>query len=279
MYWDDEQALEDYGEAGWSIWDELVASIANWKDTYREYWGLGTYVRPEEHSEEVHKVSKFDHELAGIILKGVSSLTLAGASENADVNVTANNLKWLRKALREKKASPVVRDWVGLQLAEEAIQQASSSTDRAFRLLGVIQGRRLSDRASAYLSRVTRLYVLGLEIETGAMCRSALEAALLSCLEKELNQDSEPPALRDLIRIAGEEGFLEGFEAARNKKGWRAKRESPLWRATRLQRAGNFIMHEFAHYPPEADAIHDGFEAVRDLALVLAGLFPPATFE
>src|SRR5207302_1515873 len=121
-----------------------------------------------------------------------------------------------------------------------ALEQLKSSTLRLQRVVGLIRGRGLSERAAEYVLRAVRLYVWGFEQECAIMCRSALEAALLVRLDDCVNLDTAPPDLDQLIKVAGEKDILQGYELApHSKKGWRARRETPLWRAQRVQRTGN----------------------------------------
>lgn len=279
MYWDDDFAFEEYDTTGWSIWAELRDVVAQWEGTYRDYWALGKK-RGGHLTEEQARDAKSSHAIAQAMLRMIKALTIAGAADQGKaINLTTSNLKWIRKVLRAQKDSAVVSDWIGLELAKDFVAQIDGASDRAFRLLGVLQGRTISDRSASYLSRVSTLYLQGLELETGVMCRAALEAALASRLEEEIDADGFPPGLDELLRVAGETGLLEGYEETRSRRGWRARTGSPLYRADRIRRAGNFIIHDFLSYPQEAGAIKDGFECIRELTLVLLVLFPPPAFE
>jgi hypothetical protein len=111
-----------------------------------------------------------------------------------------DQLKQIRELLRLYAKSPLIRDSVGLALAKEVTEQMTGATDRALRLLGILMAQRLSGRASDYVARVSRLYIQGFEIETGVMCRSALEAALAE-------------RLKNLIRYwLGEHRLKPGYE-------------------------------------------------------------------
>lgn len=279
MYWDDNFAFEEYGARGWSIWAELRDVVAQWEGTYQDYWALGK--KAAEHlTEEQARETKSSHAIAKAMLKMIRALTVAGAADpGMAINLTTSNLKWIRKVLRAQKDSAVVSDWIALELAKDFVAQIDGASDRAFRLLGVLQGRTISDRSASYLSRVSTLYLQGLELETGVMCRAALEAALLARLEEEIDADGFPPSLDALLRVAGEKGILDGYEKTRSRRGWRASTGSVLYRADRIRRTGNFIIHDFLSYPQDAGAIKDGFECIRELTLVLQDLFPPPAFE
>ena len=128
-------------------------------------------------------------------------------------------------------------------------------------MVDVLQGRTITDRSADYLGRVASLYVQALDLETGVMCRAALEAALLSRLEDEIDGDAPLLSLDGLLQLAGRTDALAGYDKARTKRGWRARSGTPLHRADRIRRAGNFIIHDFLRYPDEADAIKNALNA------------------
>lgn len=277
---DEEAALDEYGGGAWSIWGEFRYQVSLWNDIYLIYWGLGKGEPREGLDESLQKLARSQHSVANVALKMIRSLSLSAAAENREsVNPTASDLKFLRKLFRDFSKTPVAKDWVGLQLADDITKELLGADDRAFRLLGVMQGKSLSSRAAGYLSRVAALYVRGLELEVGMMCGATLEAALLSRLEDDIDGNKEPPSLERLIQLAGKTGALTGRESASNRRGWRARTGTPLYRAERIRRMRNFIIHEFASYPTESGAIQDSFEAIRELSLTLSELFPPPTFK
>jgi len=280
VIWDDEEALYQFGEKDWSIWTELPYVVSLWEDTYKEYWGLDRTECPEGTDAAAWTEHKRQHEFAATMLKMIAALSVTGAAEDGrDLTLTKSQLKWIRDLLRAHSKSSLIRDRIGFLLAHEFTEQVSGATDRALRLLGIVIGRSLSDRASTYLARVVRLFIQGWEIETGIMCRSALEAALVDRLDGQFDGDVEPPKLIELIRLAGEQRVLGGFELANNKRGWRGRTNTGMWRALRIQRLGNYIVHEFPRFPEEAGEIRDAFEAVRELTLLVGELFPAPEFE
>lgn len=272
MIWDDDFALEDYDKPQWSIWASLDELVVLWTEKYKSYW------TSSELSVKDRADAKAARHIADVILPMISALSIAGAAERKnDVDVSKEDLKTLRRALRAQKDIPASRDWISLRLAAGVTNRAKGATDRAFRLVGILHGKMLSDRAAAYLARVSTLYTNGWELEAGMMCRSTLEAALLERLAPYFNGDREPPSLDKLLRLAGEHGVLDGYElAGRTRRGWKTTPGSMLHEADRIRRAGNYITHEMLSYPTETGALKDAFDAIRALVRVLQKLFPPA---
>lgn len=276
MYWDDEFALDEYDAADWSIWPQLRETVHLWRQTYKEYWGLDEGTPSDHVTESLVRDAKAAHQLAGLMLRMIKALTIAWSVEPGEsVNLSSDDLASLRKGFRAQKNHPVVKDRIALELATEFTEQISGADDRAFRLVGLLQGRSISDRSAHYLARVATLYLQGLELESGVMCRAALEAALLNRLKEYFELDRRPPSLDDLVRIAGEKNVLDGYEKSSTKRGWRSRLGSSLDRANRIRRAGNYIVHDFLSFPQEAGAISNAFECIRELMLVLQKLFPP----
>lgn len=276
MYWDDEYALGEYAELSWDLWRELGECRFQWLETYVEYWGLRTKTRPEHLTEKQWKTAKANDLIATAVYRMAVALTVQGAAP-AGRKVEFGNEEWkrMRKALRVYSKGPQIIDRLGLEIADEALGQLEGSTRRAVRLISLIRGRGLSARASEYVTRAAKLYVWGLEPECAVMCRSALEAALATRLEEHYDQDASPPTLNDLIKLAGEQDLLDGFELAPGAtKGWRARHGSALWSAQRITWAGNYVAHDMPTFRQECGDLRDAFTTLRELALVLAKLFP-----
>ena len=275
MYWDEDFALNEYGGDDWSIWTQLSEVIDLWEQTYRRYWALDGRTYGDHLSAELAQHAASADKNAMVILRMVRSLTLGGAAQpGQSFSVSSDSLARIRNFLRDEGKLPVIFDRVSLELAKEYTAQVDGATERAFRLLGVLQGRTISDRSADYLRRVSALYIQGLELETGIMCRAALEAALLYRLEDQLDLDKRSPSLDALLKMAGQTGVLKEYQPWRNKRGWRARRGTPLARADRIRQTGNFILHDFLRFPDHDDAIKDAFECIRELSLVLIELFP-----
>lgn len=268
MYWDHASADEQYGKPGWDLWAELLDCQDHWSDTYRSYWGLDADPLPDH-----LLIQKF---LAEITLQMALALSVqGGAKSGKHPEFTQDELKTLRRALSKASSNgPQIRDQVSLTLAKEALDQLGKSTDRALRLVSLIQGKGLSERASQYVYRAARLYVWGFEPECAIMCRSALEAALATALEAHIDMDHAQPSLDELIKGAGQHKLLAGYEAARTEKGWRARRDTVLWAAQRIQRTADGAAHQFPVLGQDSDDFQDAFEVLQELTVVLNALFP-----
>ena len=281
MLWDDQGALSQYDSESWSIWSELAEVITLWEETYRDYWGLDGRPKPPHADEAKWVLYKSQNELASKILTVARALHIGAAAPNDSgaTPVTDEQLKWFRKVLRAETESPIIKDRIGFALARDVVTQVSGATNRAVRLLGVVQGKRLSARAFAFIRRATQLYVWGFEPECVVMCRAGLESALLERLGDVIDPDQGEPELASLIRMAGEHGILTGYEMVPTQSGWRARHGSPLWRAQRLRWSGNYAAHDAPELRQEHHDIVNAFEAIRELSLILRELFPPPKFE
>lgn len=164
MY-DEELFLERYNADNWDIWSQLDEVLWLWKDTYREYWGIDRRSPPGGLTEAQWKDAKISDKLAAAFLKWGLALSLFPSSASApEQPISTTKLKEFRTALREHAKLPIVRDRVGLELATDAVKQLAGSTRRALRLLGIVQGRQLSERASMYVAsagRVQRVTLVG----------------------------------------------------------------------------------------------------------------------
>jgi hypothetical protein len=282
MLWDDEGALVEYDGPHWSIWGEMKDLVQLWYDTYAEYWGVNGNARPTEFTDVQWKNYQQADRLAELMLQIVEALNIFGVAKQnpSAISFTRDQLRAIRASLRTQSKSGLIKDRISLEIARQVTRQVDGASDRALKLLGLVRGQGLSVRASAFISRATKLYLWGFDPEAAIMCRAALQAALLERLEPVLDQDRAEPNLDALVRLAGQRGVLEGYEETdTNRAGWRARTDTPLWRAQRLKWIGNFAAHEAPAFDPEVEGIPTGFEAIRELSAVLGFLFPPPTFE
>jgi hypothetical protein len=209
----------------------------------------------------------------------VLSISGGVAAGNEPPTFTESQQKDFRGFLRELSKHPVARDRIALDLASIELRRLRGSEQRVARLAGLVHGRGLTPIASQFVDRATRLFIAGFEVEAAIMCRSALEGGLFERCREDFNQDGYPPSLDQLLEKAGRMGYLEGFERAANRKGWRSRTDSQLWRAEQLKRLGNHLIHESPNWSSNPTKVDDAFEAIRELSHVLEWLFPPPTFE
>jgi hypothetical protein len=275
--------MSDYNPDQPESLHNLLGAYVNvyWND-YQHYWGLVD--EPDaKRSEKQRKVHRALDEM-GETLRG-SMRTLAPDSEAVET---------IRRLLRSMGLEPkepldaaavmkalhhtaIVRDCISISLAfEVADTLLPAAESRVADLVALIATRRLSPMASKYLERATGLHLWGFEPEAVIMCRSVLEAALVARLGTIIKLDEPPPPLEALNRCAGQLNLLPGYENAKNRRGWRAVRNSPLWDAERLRWTGNQLLHEVPELDADVAGLPDSASAVRALAGLLNRLYPAA---
>lgn len=251
---------EAYGEEGWTLWRELDFVSDHWYNAYREYWGLDQQACPEHLTfDQWESARRFSAAAPNLFKLGLAMNTRAVLRTDASAPMDSRTLSAFRESLSSFGQSPLVRDNADFELATDAIQRLRHATDRFVSLLDLVLDHPLSPRASDYLARATRLYVLGFDPECLVMCRAALDAAL-----QERIDDDELQRLgiqrRDLwwrIRAAESLGLFDT-----------TLRDS----ADRLRQAGNQAIHTAPGFLVEG--IGDARTAVSVLSELLRALFP-----
>lgn len=259
----------------------LGLEVATYWRQYLEYWEIQENVEDPRHDEAARRLHRKLDAIGGAVRKLLHTLSpdagaMVAIRDFVDVSEAEDPLEAAAEVIRLVQDTPIVRDSIrialGFEAAEELLPRAES---RISDLLTLVAARSVSPRAASFLDRATRLYLWGFDPECVIMCRAVLEAALTSRLAGDVDVDDAAPNLDNLLRIAGGRKVLAGFERADNRKGWRAKKGSPLWRAERLKWAGNEILHQRPEVAgSRATDIKDAREAVRELAWVLSELFP-----
>jgi hypothetical protein len=104
--------------------------------------------------------------------------TLFGTNPEAQLDYTT--------AAKFLAGHTVVKDCININLGFEATDSLLHNAEiRAPILLQLLEERRLSNRARAFLDRATRLFLWGFDPETIIMCHAVLDAALESVLTDE----------------------------------------------------------------------------------------------
>ena len=274
MYSDEDFMWEAYDADGWTIWRELKDAHSEWDSLFRRYWGLDDKECPFHLSERTWRLASNTKRTIPQLTEIAYALNLNEiAPRDKQLELADGQIKTVRRMLRSHADSVIVKDCVGLKLARESLDQLTGASERCLRLLNIIQGRGISPRASEFIRRATELYVWGFEVESVIMCRSVLEAALVSRLDEELDLDEPPPPLDELIRLAGVHTILAGYHPLPDNK-WRARRSTPLWQAQRIKWLGNYLIHESPKFRGDPDDIPDAFSAIRELSILLGLLFP-----
>lgn len=262
-------------DADWSIWSWLKSEGEDWTRLIRDYWGIDETKCPEHLKFPTWESARVFSRVADRLLVSGRTLSLeSSASAPSPVRLTQEQLRTLQTTLRSLRSNPIVRDLIGVALAREDLTRAAGAEMRFFRLVSLMRQSAVSDRAARYVDRVTSLYLFGFEPEVAVMARGALEAALRDRLGQAFVKSSLPPTLEEMMAHAGETGVLPQLIKDRSPRGWFPKARTALWHADRIRLAGNFALHDEPTYRPPDDGIHDAYNAIRELALVLRVLFP-----
>jgi len=275
-----DHALEAYNQKNWSVWRELEDSVEFWRDIYLTYWELGGSNRPSYLPDVDSESVSFQHSMAPKILRMARTLSISAAREDGQpgAELTKSEESWLRVVLGDVSKSPVVRDYVALEVADAVLSRLNGAEERAIKLVSLVRGRGLGALASAYVKRATSLYVDGYNVEAAIFCRSALEASLGNRCSAWYDDNEGTPDLYRLLRIAGENGVLDGWEKW-PKDRWSAKRGSQLYRADQLRRMANHLVHEVPDFNTNPTEIRDAFHAIEELCSVVGWLFPAPEFQ
>lgn len=149
-----------------------------------------------------------------------------------------------------------------------SVNRDSSESVRRYRLLLLSAFEHpISPIASQYYSRAARLFLLGLDLECVALCRSTLESALRYQLEESaLTEAGIAKRHHDEFDLAG---LIEG---AFRLRIWNAREKQY---ATKIRLVGNSVLHP--KDPEELDQVRsqaDAQQRLADLAKLLRKLFP-----
>lgn len=253
---------------------------------YLSHWGLNKS-SPNSFDDETREINQGLARLATAFLRGMHSLQLtdearglaSGFVKGAGLESFVEGLSDAEIA-RMMRNAPVVRDGIKYELAMEAVDTLlSTAEDRAPELLAHLATRKLGLAATAYVERVTRLYLWGFDPECLAMCRATLEAALADRLYSVLPPDEQTPKLEQLLRLAGERSLLPGYgtlpKRSARDRGWRAARGTLLWKADRVRSLGNHVLHEEPALREDQEDPADIDTALRYFVDVIDRLFPP----
>lgn len=259
----------------------LALHVGDYWNHYLEYWELKDDVEDSRYDDATRRLHRKLDAIGGAVRKLLHTLSpdaeaVVAIRDFVDVSEAEEPLEAAAEVIRLVHETPIVRDSIrialGFEAAEELLPRAEG---RISDLLTLVAARSVSPRAAPFLDRATRLYLWGFDPECVIMCRAVLEAALTSRMAGDLDVDDQAPNLDNLLRIAGGRKILEGFERADNRKGWRARKGSPLWRAERLKWAGNEVLHQQPEVAGSRSTdIKDAREAVSELADVLSLIFP-----
>ena len=125
--------------------------------------------------------------------------------------------------------------------------------NRIENLIGLAQNAAPSQRASSTLAKVVRCYLLGLDAETIAMCRAALDVSVSDAIESLADGDAKPMSMRQKLGRLKAVGRLEELQQEEALAVWQQ---------------GNEILQN------NIDAVLGAPEVVSKTLRVIGALFP-----
>jgi Domain of unknown function (DUF4145) len=252
--------LEAYGELEWSLWSELSAVSGHWQSIFAEYWGLDASTAPAHLTFEQWERAKNSARTAPRLVTMALALNLRAIGDGSVTEPLApDSLRLIREYLSDNAATPLIRDAVSFEVADDAISRGRHSGERLAKLLSLVLDHQLTGRAATYLSRATRLYLFGFEPECLVMCRAALDAAL-----QEVVDYSNSAGVR-----ATRSDLAGRIDAACRLNLFTPEMQA---RAHTLRKAGNEAVHLLPAFTVEG--IGDAMQSIAILSELLAALFP-----
>src|SRR6266542_5820057 len=136
MILDDDFAWSAYDEdPKWTIWGWLKEHRADWDRLVRDYWGVGSDACPSHLEYRTWENARSFALIADRLLVSGRTLSLESSPEKrSPARLTEEQLKKLQSTLRNLRGNPIIRDLIGLALADEVLRQASGAESRLFRL-------------------------------------------------------------------------------------------------------------------------------------------------
>lgn len=255
--------LERYEDDRWTLWEVLADEVDRWHDVYADYWGLREPGREEWESEEEWATYKRIDELAPRLFEATLALRLDALKQGDELfpPLSPEAVAFARDLLRVYGESTMVRDRWSFSVAHDATRRLEGSPTRMAQLLNLVVAKRLNERTASYLSRVSRLYVYGFEVEALVMSRAALDTAL---------QDVLPDERMEAIGFtrSGREYSLSSRIAAATREGMFSQGQKKT--ATVLRLSANDALHDAPGFLQEG--INNALDAIEILADLLQAL-------
>lgn len=211
---------------------------------------------PDDPPEKDPNAARFENSIAAKLLEVADSLV--ASPQLYQWREQLNGTFPLRDLARVFADFRLVRPQLQIDLARRDLSDLDKKAARLVHVLSVVIEGQPPERVRAYLQRVARCYVAGLDAETVVMCRAVLDAAFEervpeAALESHLKARSltRAPVLADRITVAGRTGIISrDVEAA----------------ARRVKDAGNDAVHN----APGANM--PALEALTETTRILAAL-------
>jgi hypothetical protein len=242
------------GAIGIDVWLETHIDI--YETQYRNFWGLRATQCPDWIEESAWRharhVDAAYPSFLNAIYRLASDEALRAATTEFESPVANDNPV-------RRFGTNVVVDRIPIDMAWEAVGKAGKASHRFWDLTLLARKQPLGSRASAYLERITRLYLWGFDPEAIALCASALESALEDAIGEQ--------QMRDLRFLPSMDGF-SAYQYAQAARRLGLLSEDLYTMARDLRRARNDIMHNV----PVSTI--DPFMALVTLSACLRAIFP-----
>lgn len=258
----------DPDETRWSPSSWLGAYASSIWNEYLDYWELQNIPEDSELTDEQRALFRRMHEMAEALRPCLH--TLSPSAEFSDrlrdflVELGASNTPvdddFAAEVATIINEQPIIRDAIKCDLALEATDTLlARAEERAATLVALVANRALSERASAYLDRATRLYLWGFDPETIVMCAAVIEAAYEG-------RFSDTQMFAWQIKKDGKEYGPNEYEHAAELAGVFSRGQRTA--AAAIRRARNDTLHNVPNSALSAK------ESLRTTAELLQRLFP-----
>lgn len=258
----------DPDETRWSPSSWLGAYANDIWNQYLNYWELQNIPEDSELTDSQRELFRRMYEMAEALRPCLHTLTpsvefsdrLRGFLIELGASRTPVDDDFAAEVATIINEQPIIRDAIKCDLALEATDTLlSRAEDRAATLVALVANRSLSERATAYLDRATRLYLWGFDPETIVMCAAVIESAYEG-------RFSDAQMFGWQIKKVGKEYGPNEYEHAAELGGvfTRAQRTA----AAAIRRARNDTLHNVPNSTISAK------ESLRTTAELLQCLFP-----
>lgn len=154
----------------------LSTLIEIYEADFEEYWGLRDEAALRDVADEDLALARALDSFGKKLLAGLHELRLRPELVEPLTHWRPGDSP-LRTA-HEFSSYQIAYDRLEIELATQSVELLFGARKRLFKLLILLSDFAPTERALAYLDRVTRLYLWGFDAEVPILCRATLEAAL-----------------------------------------------------------------------------------------------------